>query len=503
MLGLSIKNIQCVLLFTLSTSVGASDEEFLRWHEGEFRIGFESVELLKGERMGLLGGSYLIDVGDSNYLGLGVYGALTGQRGGFFTGGIEGGRHFLLSKSFSANAGLFVGGGGGGSAPQGGGLMLRPYLGLSWHLSFASIGLQLSEVRFPNGDITSQQLALSLSIPVENLFSTGWLHTDGFEWAKDLGSSNSHYNIVSQRYIPDSDTKNTAGANFDEAIILLGFEMEKTLSNNSFATFSAAGAGGGQSDGYAEVLAGLGWRYDLGLHLSSKFQLRIGEGGGGAIDTGGGLVSKLEVGMEWRPSNNSVLGIGVGRYEALDGNFAANIASINLGYRFAEPDRSSLKLASFSPRRWKITINQDSYLLDGHQGRKTDTTETGDVRLITAQVDAMLNKSLLVSGSASFAYDGGAGGYAVSLIGLGWLIPISSFETVWLRADAQMGVAGGGGLNVGGGLLWQSKISLSWDLDKAISLQLGWGRVNAPTGTLNAEMVTLGISVRTTSLHSK
>ncbi|MEN8170740.1 MAG: hypothetical protein ABFS08_11015 [Pseudomonadota bacterium] len=499
---LIIKTTLYLFLLTLPVfSHASTDEGGLRWHDGEFRLGFETLELPGQERMGLLGGSYLVDMGRYSYVGLGVYGALTGERGGFFTGGVDGGLRFPLNETFSTELGVFVGGGGGGAAPQGGGLMLRPYLGLSWHLPTSIIGVQLSEVRFPNGDISSRQLGLNLSWPMQELVVPGWLEDSPSIAGTGIGAKNGRYSVVSQRYIPDTGTCNTAGAVAEEGVTLLGFEAETSLERGGFATLATAGAGSGQSDGYAEVLAGVGWRYPLSSQLAGKLQLRAGLGGGGAVDTGGGLITKLEGGLEWTPSQYSAIGLGIGRFEAPDGGFAANMASVSFGYRFAGSDRSSSQLATFSPRHWQISISSDSYLLDGSEGRKVGSSARGNVGLITAQIDSMLNRHLLLSGAAGAAYDGGAGGYAVGLVGVGWHTPLPSMESVWLRADAQLGVAGGGGLDVGGGFLWQSKLGLGWQLNKAVSLQLAWGRVNAPAGTLDSELVSVGISVRTTTLH--
>jgi hypothetical protein len=498
----SIRTILCTLLFTLPvTSPASTGEDLLRWHNGAYRLGFETLELPQGEHMGLLGGSYLMDVGTYNYLGFGIYGALTGERGGFFTGGVEGGFRLPLTGTISTEAGLFVGGGGGGAAPQGGGLMLRPYLGLSWQRPSSTIGLQFSEVRFPNGDINSRQLGLNLSWPVQTLLAPGWLEGNGSAWHAGIGGKNSRYDLVAQRYHPDAGTRNTAGAVAEEGVTLLGFEAETSLGERRFATLAVAGAGGGQNDGYAEVLAGLGWRYALSPRLAGKVQLRAGAGGGGLIDTGGGLIAKLEGGVEWTPSQHATLGLGLGRFEAPDGEFAANMASISFGYRFAEPDSYSTQAVSFSPRHWQITMNRDSYQLQGAEGRKVGSGGSGSVELITAQIDSMLDQHWLISGSAGAAYDGDAGGYAVGLVGAGWQTSLPSIERAWLRADAQLGVAGGGGLDVGGGSLLQSKLSLGWQLNRAVAVQIGWGRVIAPLGELDAELISLGISVRTTTLH--
>ena len=89
-------------------------------------LGFETVRLPGGERMGLVGGSFLFDIGDDWGLGPGVYGASAGQRGGLFVGGVEVQKRVALGRSTALALGMYAGGGGGAGAPVGSGLMLRP-----------------------------------------------------------------------------------------------------------------------------------------------------------------------------------------------------------------------------------------------------------------------------------------------------------------------------------------------------------------------------------------
>ena len=53
------------------------------------RIGYETIELPSGEKMGLVGLTYLVEPFAGLCLGPAVYGAASGQRGGFFTIGAE------------------------------------------------------------------------------------------------------------------------------------------------------------------------------------------------------------------------------------------------------------------------------------------------------------------------------------------------------------------------------------------------------------------------------
>ena len=127
-------------------------------------LGFERIKLPQGERLGLVGTSVLFEATDSLGVGPVVYGAATGERGGFFVGGIEAQHRLALRPGLALATGLFAGGGGGGGAPVGGGLMLRPAATLLWDIgSTLQAGLSWSMVKFPSGQIDSRQFGLVLA----------------------------------------------------------------------------------------------------------------------------------------------------------------------------------------------------------------------------------------------------------------------------------------------------------------------------------------------------
>lgn len=80
-------------------------------------MNFERTRLPAGERMGLLGVAYVIELSPGWWVGPSLYGAATGRRGGLFTWGGEVQRRWRLSEHWGLAAGLYAGGGGGAAAP--------------------------------------------------------------------------------------------------------------------------------------------------------------------------------------------------------------------------------------------------------------------------------------------------------------------------------------------------------------------------------------------------
>ena len=85
---------------------------------------------------------------------------------------------------------------------------------------------------------------------------------------------------------------------------LVGVEYSYFLDENWFATFETAGAVSGGVGGYAELLAGLGYRLPLTKNdrLAILPALTIGGAGGGEVESGGGFVTRANLGLEYRIS---------------------------------------------------------------------------------------------------------------------------------------------------------------------------------------------------------
>ena len=143
-----------------------AQEESSTWRNRTLRFSFEEIDMPDaGEQMGLYSIGAYDQLNPWLYGGITLYGAATGSRGGFFTGGYTLGVEHQLIDNLNIDAGGYVGAGGGGAAAQGGGLMIRPHIGLKYDFGSSSLGLNYSYVDFPNGDISSDAIALSLDIP--------------------------------------------------------------------------------------------------------------------------------------------------------------------------------------------------------------------------------------------------------------------------------------------------------------------------------------------------
>jgi len=470
------------------------------------RFTAEELKLPSNEKMGLFGSSYLIHLNRYLYSGLGIYSAVTGKRGGFFTGGLESGIKHKLGRDWELDAGLFVGGGGGGSAPQGGGLMIRPHLDLLYKTRFGKIGLQLSQVKFPNGNIDSKQIALSYEKPLSMLQSSQWLSS---KQLNSLGSrflaknhpATQDFSVLLQTYDLPSGTLNASGNIQDETMSLIGVEWDRYFANNTFFRLQTLGALGGNSDGYASFLMGLGYRMPL---LSNNTEVKIGAtvgaSGGGRVNTKGGLTTDAAVNLQHRFNNGLLLGVRAGYVAAPGGDFKATSYGGYIGYGDRAPDKKIFSSSDVKPRHWRIRATHQTYRPKGDTRRTNGISDNQNIHLIGLQTDVLMNKYSYLTGQAIGAYDGEAGGYAAGLVGAGIILPMWKDSRLELNAEALVGAAGGGGLAVGNGLVGQAMVGIGYRTSRSTSLHLAYGRIKSKEGNFEADAINLSFAYRFTTL---
>lgn len=473
-----------------------TDTAVLRSKPALLRLSYEVLDIGPSETMGLAGVHYLVNVHPDWYVGASGFGALQGERGGFFTGGFTVGTGKRFASKWLLDAGLFVGGGGGGAAPQGGGLMLRPHLGISRDVGGVMLGAGVSYVRFPNGGIDSTQLNLTLGIPFDVYYGRA-SDTGKAVYSGDLVGlklQKSEWLATASEYRPTDNAKTTTGAAMTSALKRIGFEYRRHVDAHRYYFVETAGAIGGQSDGYAELLAGAGYRVPLlsqRLHLSAS--LAAGGAGGGQVDTGGGLVAKARVGLDYDLTPSLKLGLEGGRIESA-GSFSANFYGLSLGYLMGELGTGNSGHAwqgddGMRLARWRLVGVHHT-----HFGAARKSGSDQDVSLVGLKVEKFLTDSLYITGQAHGAYAGDAGGYAVGLIGAGWEIPLREDGRLRFNAELAVGAAGGGGVDVGGGAIIQPQLGLTWRLNNQFSARLEAGRVKALEGKLDSNLMGLGLT---------
>ncbi len=465
------------------------------WRDRMLRFSFEEIDMPDaGEHMGLYGIGAYQRFKPWLYGGISAYGAATGERGGFFTGGYTLGVEWQLPDNWIVDAGGYVGAGGGGAAGQGGGLMLRSHIGLKYDFNWGALGLNYSYVDFPNGDISSDAIVLALDIPFSSP-TRSWGEAEhaaadyfGDDWSK-VSRHRSHLAARVRAYSPDSGSKTTAGQSLDDSLGLVGAEYAYFLDDHWFAIFETAGAFSGGVGGYAELLAGLGYRFPLIANDRWALlpALTIGGAGGGKVDTGGGFVARANLGLEYRLSPKFSIILDGGYLTAPDGNFDTTYIGINLAYvmeSFA-PDQKGRPVKEsdrITTTKWRFRVAHQWYF---DAQRKGGTTR--DMELLGAKIDWMGGDWWYLTGQALSAYDGEAGGYSEGHWGAGVYSP--SWNNWQLYAEMLLGAGGGGGVDSGNALLYKPSGGLEYNLNQDFAVQTGAGKIISNSGNLDATYI--------------
>ena len=461
---------------------GVNGESAWRDKPAFARLGYETVTLPGAEKMGLVGMSYLVQPTDGLCVGPAVYGAASGQRGGFFTIGAEGALCTRLYGPLNVVAGLYVGGGGGAAAPQGGGLMLRPHVDLLWDFGPLRAGVSWSKVYFPNGDIDSDQVGFIMDVPL----AFGYLpagQSSLASWGGQRGGIGfDRVLAVAGVYAPRGGSLGVSGAPLPSHIGYVGARAETQLSPTLYIGLEANGAASGGVDGYAEILGTLGADWALGdsrVRLGGR--VALGMGGGGNMPTGGGLLAKAALDLSVPLSRDFSLGLEAGWVSAPQGDFGAPFGSLALRWAL-----DPLPGVAAVPVRQEWSAGAEMFF---DAARKNGSSR--DLQSVSFKYSRFVGENLYLSGQVQSAYQGGAGGFTVGLFGVGGLW--RSGQGLLGGAELLAGAAGGGGVDTGSGAVVKPMAFVGWELTPSTSLRLGGGWIKAVNGGLSSPVLELSV----------
>jgi hypothetical protein len=466
---------------------------------------YETWKLPGNERMGMarLG----LEKQFNPYFSAGVdgYTAMAGERGGFITLGVSAGLKYPLAPNLQVESGLFVGGGGGrgGRELTGGGLMLRENLGLRYQLSdHVSLSSGYSWVNFPDhGTIKSRQLYAGLNVSFDSLTETGQLssypvQTSGF----NLYTPATHDMMLSWREVRVSDATTTDTGGAQSHLGMIGVRWKTYLSPRWYATFETEAASKGNSRGYMDIMAGLGYRYPVSSSLNLYTDLNAGGGGGGGTNTGGGLLWDWRVGTQYHFDRHWFLDGAVSRFWSPSTNFRSQTVGLSLGYQFGPQLNQGYQGAwkDFDSHGLRLRVAEQTYL-KGHANWRNLPDQS--VHNLGVQIDYFISPQWYLTGQGLSAVKGDAGAYSTGQVGAGWRNALS--QNTFVELEALLGAAGGGGLNTGSGFVAQTNFNLGYSLNKTFEVLATLGESKALNGDFRAHVVGLSMAYKFNMLSAR
>jgi len=473
------------------------------------------------ETMGLIGAHYdlfLFKQVPSLYLGIGGYGAATGEEGGFFTSGLTGGWRKALSKKYQLDMGAHFGGGGGSDrAFPGGGKMLRTHVSLERVFPSFKLRLGVAHTDFSNSRSAYKEdthIFAGLRVDSDSLRD---VTSDAQKSGLKLFSSKTHRLRISPAmlyYFPDDTPITRLGAytnpstSSNQNIPLLGIQVDRFISDNVYTMLEAYGAGGGGADGYATFLTGLGYasKVTSNLHWEAKFL--VGLGGDGRIDTGGGLIAQPMVGLRWSITPDLSIKAMAGRTYAVDGKFKATTGELAFSWEGEKPSVEGKDARVFSPerfktRRWIASLSHKTYLPKDYTRTTNATNYKERLHLIGLILSSPITSYASITGSTHWAYEGDIGSYAEGMLGVRINPLLFSGSVINPVLQYDVGVAGGGDVDVDEGVIHQLKMGLRYQYSPKISFDVYFGKTKSLGRSFDSDMVNLQLNWHQFSLFKR
>jgi hypothetical protein len=439
------------------------------------RISFERATFPGDESVGLVGTTYLVDVAGLPGISIGpaVYGAITGQRGGFFTIGGEAAWRQPLIGPVGVELGFYVGGGGGGGAPQGGGLMLRPHADLLADLGPVAVGVSLSHIKFPNGAISSTQWGLVLNVNGQFKYTQATHLDTPVPAGGRSGIGFDRIQIVAGAYRTRSGTTLLDGSAAPEKIGLIGVRAEQTIGSHAYWGLEANGAAKSEVAGYAEYLGTVGAETEVVANrVTLGGRVAVGMGGGGGVRVGGGLLAKASAYGVVRLTESIGISLEGGLTDAPNGEFRAGYLAAGLVWVLDGPHASG---PAARPVRTDFSAGIERYDAARNDG------STRSLGTAVLKVDRFVSPNVYLTGQVHTGIVGDAGGYTAAFVGAGWWQP---FGKRWhVAAELLGGAAGGGGVDSGGAVA-QATAYAGLQLSPAIGVRLAVGHIKSLHGAL-------------------
>tara|TARA_A100001015_G_scaffold313054_1_gene419434 strand:+ start:3352 stop:4878 length:1527 start_codon:yes stop_codon:yes gene_type:complete len=462
------------ILFTqLISPLFAQKNFFYKLNTYDMRLTYESITAPENNPMGLIGVHYELNnfLNSNTYLGIGGYGALVGDYGGFFTAGITPGIRITQFDPIIFDLGIFIGGGGGASAFPGDGEMIRAHSYIGYKLTHSKLWLGIAKQQISKTSVNpsvifgySSQLSFLMNYQKSNTATPLISLNNISKYAFSITPSWT-------TYFPTSRDQGRNSTSINTSISLLTLDISKQIKNNFSGNFSLSGANSESADGYGAIF--IGTSYNLPI---SKFQftpqIKLGMAGGGTIDTGGGLLIHPQIFTSYYINSQYALASTIGYIKAPSGTFETWQTSIGLQFnaflKKTNHANTPIIVSKKSPYNFKWFIENKTTIPARNIVLKTNIPYEKQIQFFGCGLKLPITKNIDSIFSTYWAYDGEVGAYAEGNFGVN--LHTLVHPKLNLEIELLFGAAGGGGINVNKGTIHQETINISYKLFKTTSL---------------------------------
>lgn len=461
--------------------------------------------------MGLIGLHYNFSLTNWLYTGGGMHAAITGDQGGLFTLGVNLGVNTKIYKNLYFDANVHFGGGGGFRTLVNGGGILYPNIGLQYKKKNYSFGVQYGQVNFFTGIIKNNNISFFVEIPTNLRYASYADARKKFTFdgtSKNEASKKPAVKSVQQvtfdYFFPIGDSRKDASESFepiDNTLHILGFEYQRYLNENTFIYVHTDAMYKGLVAGFMDLFFGVGKNFVETKYVNLFGKFSIGAAGG-RIYPENGLTMYPSAGADLRITDKVGLSIHGGYHRSLGGTFEAYTAGFSIKYYglsggtsdpFTKEDVTAIKTQGM-----QLGVSHQTYYDVAKFG-----IPNSDLQLIAIKINYDLTKRFYASGEASFAYEGESGGYAHGMFGLGVKTNRLLNKKVSLFFEAGLGVAGGGRVDSGEGVLIRPLAGINYHINNDFSIDISGAKMISPFGNVNSTNINIGLTYGFSILNSK
>jgi hypothetical protein len=271
----------------------------------------------------------------------------------------------------------------------------------------------------------------------------------------------------------------------NETMDLVGLQVHRTWQSGAYAGFGGWGSVRGERGGFITIGVSGGWRFPITERLALDTGLWLGGGGAGRADVGGGLMVRGHAGMS-RAFDWARLGVEASRVRFPNGRVDSSQVAMTATFPFKAivgSGRSDLPAlgrtlgTELGWREFSLAFTGQRYAPTRSVRSLHGVPDTDPVELVGLEAHLGLGRGLFALWDMSAAAGGKADGYMDILMGLGYALPLDREGHWTLVSKFCGGPAGGGNLDVGGGMAWKGMLGLqlTTGTDFQFGLNAGYG----------------------------
>ncbi len=489
-----------------------SQEHIVKVFPNRYRTSWETVNMNEERDLGFVGIGFdifnLISKSSNIYLGISSYSTMKGNRPGLITFGVSGGwQTQLFKKKLYLDLGGFIGGGGGGGADDGGGLILRPHIFLEKRIGNIGFNAGVSSINFPTGKIRGSQFNFGISLNGNSDFKVEALQEN---IRIDSNPTNNAFRIAIVGTIYSNSGERSTSNDTNRNAGLIGIQIERNFTPHWYGIFKTSGAIYGDIDGYMSILAGAGRSFTI-ISDRSYFETRIliGPSGGGEVKSGGGATTQAEFGLSFPLRKGYDLKLMGGKTWSPWGDFETNHIELSIGKKieFLSTPSKNKELITYKVHSRDYNINRMAFTVfnrtyfSPRDIDKNGLTYLSSFQLIGFEAQKYLTEHLRIHGGSFWAYQGDYGAYAEGLLGATYSFPVFSNWEFLIKGS--FGAGGGGGINLGSGLLFQFGLGVEKSINYWLNANLHFGKLIPLEGNFIPNSLDIGIKLNVSQIIKK